>query len=73
MRKFNEVANRKERSSSASGFDGYYYQRKNLQKYRQSDDRLTLPSYSRRDRISGAMYAGVPTVDLGRECSSSDC
>jgi len=25
----------------------------------------TFPSYSFRDRTSGAMYAGVPTVDLG--------
>lgn len=36
-------------------------------------DRLTLPSYSRRESTSGAMYAGVPTVDLGLECSSDDC
>lgn len=35
--------------------------------------RLTLPSYSRRESTSGAMYAGVPTVDLGFECSSDDC
>lgn len=35
--------------------------------------RLTLPSYSRRERTSGAMYAGVPTVDLGLECKSDDC
>jgi hypothetical protein len=34
---------------------------------------LTLPSYSRRESTSGAMYAGVPTVDLGFECSSDDC
>lgn len=25
----------------------------------------TFPSYSFRDKTSGAMYAGVPTVDLG--------
>jgi hypothetical protein len=35
--------------------------------------RLTFPSYSRRESTSGAMYAGVPTVDLGFECSSDDC
>jgi hypothetical protein len=34
---------------------------------------LTLPSYSRRESTSGAMYAGVPTVDLGLECSRDDC
>ncbi|RWW10469.1 hypothetical protein GW17_00025984 [Ensete ventricosum] len=34
---------------------------------------LTLPSYSRRESTSGAMYAGVPTVDLGREWSNDDC
>lgn len=33
----------------------------------------TLPSYSFRDRTSGAMYAGVPTVDLGCECNRPDC
>lgn len=33
---------------------------------------LTLPSYSRRERTSGAMYAGVPTVDFGLECSNDD-
>jgi hypothetical protein len=33
----------------------------------------TLPSYSRRESTSGAMYAGVPTVDLGLECSRDDC
>ena len=32
----------------------------------------TLPSYSLRERTSGAMYAGVPTVDLGLECSIDD-
>ena len=32
-----------------------------------------MPSYSRRESTSGAMYAGVPTVDLGFECSSDDC
>jgi hypothetical protein len=31
-----------------------------------------LPSYSRRESTSGAMYAGVPTVDFGFECSSDD-
>ena len=36
-------------------------------------ERLTLPSYSRRESTSGAMYAGVPTVDLGFECSNDDC
>lgn len=35
--------------------------------------RITLPSYSRLERTSGAMYAGVPTVDLGLECSREDC
>lgn len=33
----------------------------------------TFPSYSLRDNTSGAMYAGVPTVDLGCECSKADC
>jgi len=33
----------------------------------------TLPSYSLRERTSGAIYAGVPTVDLGLECSRDDC
>ncbi|URE09976.1 hypothetical protein MUK42_37282 [Musa troglodytarum] len=28
---------------------------------------LTFPSYSRWERTSGAMYAGLPTVDFGRE------
>jgi hypothetical protein len=31
-----------------------------------------LPSYSRRESTSGAIYAGVPTVDLGLECSRDD-
>jgi len=31
-----------------------------------------LPSYSPRERTSGAIYAGVPTVDLGIECNSED-
>lgn len=34
---------------------------------------VTFPSYSRRERTSGAMYAGVPTVDLGFEWSKEDC
>lgn len=33
---------------------------------------FTLPSYSRRESTSGAIYAGVPTVDLGLECSRDD-
>ena len=33
---------------------------------------VTLPSYSLRERTSGAIYAGVPTVDLGLECSRED-
>jgi hypothetical protein len=33
---------------------------------------LTLPSYSFLERTSGAMYAGVPTVDFGFECSKAD-
>lgn len=33
----------------------------------------TFPSYSFRDRTSGAMYAGVPTVDFGCECNRADC
>lgn len=37
-----------------------------------SNVRFTLPSYSLRERTSGAMYAGVPTVDLGLEWSSDD-
>lgn len=32
----------------------------------------TFPSYSRRERTSGAMYAGVPTVDFGLECKRDD-
>uniref|UniRef100_A0A0A9E667 Uncharacterized protein n=1 Tax=Arundo donax TaxID=35708 RepID=A0A0A9E667_ARUDO len=32
----------------------------------------TLPSYSFLERTSGAMYAGVPTVDFGFECSKAD-
>lgn len=32
-----------------------------------------MPSYSRLERTSGAIYAGVPTVDLGLECSRDDC
>ena len=31
-----------------------------------------MPSYSLRERTSGAIYAGVPTVDLGLECSRDD-
>lgn len=31
-----------------------------------------MPSYSPRERTSGAIYAGVPTVDLGIECNSED-
>lgn len=34
--------------------------------------KATLPSYSLRERTSGAIYAGVPTVDLGLECSKDD-
>lgn len=33
---------------------------------------VTLPSYSLRERTSGAIYAGVPTVDLGLECNKDD-
>lgn len=33
----------------------------------------TFPSYSFRWSTSGAMYAGVPTVDLGWECNKADC
>lgn len=33
---------------------------------------ITLPSYSLRERTSGAMYAGVPTVDFGLECKRDD-
>jgi len=36
-------------------------------------DKLTFPSYSRRDSTSGAIYAGVPTADLGLECNTDDC
>lgn len=32
----------------------------------------TFPSYSFRAKTSGAIYAGVPTVDLGCECKSPD-
>jgi hypothetical protein len=32
-----------------------------------------LPSYSFLDKTSGAIYAGVPTVDFGWECNSDDC
>ena len=35
-------------------------------------DEITFPSYSFRDKTSGAMYAGVPTVDLGLEWSNDD-
>ena len=34
--------------------------------------RITFPSYSLLERTSGAIYAGVPTVDLGLECSKDD-
>lgn len=33
---------------------------------------ITFPSYSFLDRTSGAMYAGVPTVDFGCECKTDD-
>ena len=33
----------------------------------------TLPSYSFFDNTSGAIYAGVPTVDFGWECNTDDC
>ena len=33
---------------------------------------ITFPSYSGPDRISGAMYAGVPIVDFGLECNTDD-
>ena len=33
----------------------------------------TFPSYSFFDRTSGAIYAGVPTVDFGCECNTDDC
>ncbi|MFS7947695.1 hypothetical protein Hanom_Chr06g00551251 [Helianthus anomalus] len=36
-------------------------------------DELTFPSYSCLSNTSGAMYAGVPTVDFGCECSTEDC
>ena len=31
------------------------------------------PSYCFRDSTSGAIYAGVPTVDLGCESNTADC
>ena len=37
-----------------------------------NSNKTTLPSYSLRERTSGAIYAGVPTVDLGLECSRED-
>lgn len=33
---------------------------------------FTFPSYSFLVRTSGAMYAGVPTVDFGWECNTED-
>jgi|APAra0007618407_1042631.scaffolds.fasta_scaffold90943_1 hypothetical protein len=33
----------------------------------------TFPSYSDRQKTSGAIYAGVPTVDFGLECRTEDC
>jgi hypothetical protein len=33
---------------------------------------ITFPSYSLLDNTSGAIYAGVPTVDLGWECRTED-
>lgn len=33
---------------------------------------VTLPSYSFLSNTSGAMYAGVPTVDFGCEWSTDD-
>ena len=33
---------------------------------------ITFPSYSFLERTSGAIYAGVPTVDFGWECSTED-
>lgn len=35
--------------------------------------KITLPSYSFLSKTSGAIYAGVPTVDFGCECSTDDC
>jgi hypothetical protein len=32
----------------------------------------TFPSYSDRQKTSGAIYAGVPTVDFGLECRTED-
>lgn len=32
----------------------------------------TFPSYSFLSKTSGAIYAGVPTVDFGCECSTDD-
>jgi hypothetical protein len=32
----------------------------------------TFPSYSFLSKTSGAIYAGVPTVDFGCECSTED-
>lgn len=34
---------------------------------------VTFPSYSDRQKTSGAIYAGVPTVDFGFECKIEDC
>jgi hypothetical protein len=34
---------------------------------------LTFPSYSCFSSTSGAIYAGVPTVDFGCEWSTEDC
>lgn len=33
---------------------------------------ITFPSYSERPKTSGAIYAGVPTVDFGLECRTED-
>lgn len=33
----------------------------------------TFPSYSCLSNTSGAIYAGVPTVDFGCECNTEDC
>lgn len=33
---------------------------------------ITLPSYLFLEKTSGAIYAGVPTVDFGWECNTDD-
>jgi len=41
--------------------------------YDRNDNIITLPLYSSLSITSGAMYAGVPTVDLGSEWNTEDC